>query len=307
MTIIPAKQPARFLLYLLAVLLLYPSALSAQKTPSNNSGTKIILLGTGTPNPSSERSGPATAIVVNGTPYLVDFGPGVIRRAAAAGIRPRTIRHAFATHLHSDHTAGLPDILFSAWTLGRDVPLELYGPPGIQAMAERVHKAWEQDIDIRINGLEPTNTEGHKVNAHDVLPGLIYEDENVKVTAFQIDHGNWKHAYGYRFETAGRTIVISGDTTYSPNLVKHSKGADVLIHEAYYTKGLKKRRPEWKRYHSAFHTSAVDVGRIAAEAKVGMVLLHHVLWMGGTEEQIIAEVKQHYDGKVVVGKDLGVY
>ena len=237
----------------------------------------------------------------------MDFGPGVIRRAAAAGIPPRTIRHAFATHLHSDHTVGLPDILFSAWTLGRDVPLELYGPPGIQAMAEHVHKAWEQDIDIRINGLEPANTEGHKVNAHDVLPGLIYEDENVKVTAFQVNHGSWKHAYGYRFETADRTIVISGDTTYSPNLIKNSKGADVLIHEAYYSEGLKKRRPEWKRYHSAFHTSAIDVGRAAAEAKVGMVLLTHVLWMGATEEQIIAEVKQHYTGKVVAGKDLGVY
>lgn len=280
---------------------------TAAQTPGQPTGTRIILLGTGTPNPNPERSGPATAIVVNGTPYLVDFGPGVIRRAAAAGIPPRTIRHAFATHLHSDHTVGLPDIIFSTWTMGRDAPLELYGPPGTKAMAEHIHKAWEQDIDIRLNGLEPANTDGHKVNAHDVLPGLVYEDENVKVTAFQIDHGSWEHAYGYRFETADRTIVISGDTTYSQNLIQHAQGADVLIHEAYYTEGLKQQTPDWQRYHSAFHTSAVDVGRAAAEAKVGMVILYHVLWMGGQEEQLIAEVKQHYDGKVVAGKDLGVY
>jgi ribonuclease Z len=298
---------SRFTVILLFVFLIHASHPTAAQTPVQQTGTKIILLGTGTPNANPERSGPATAILVNGIPYLVDFGPGVIRRAAAAGIPPRTIRHAFATHLHSDHTVGLPDIIFSAWTLEREVPLELYGPPGIKAMAENIHKAWGQDIDIRINGLEPANTEGYKVNAHDVLPGLVYEDENVKVTAFQIDHGNWEHAYGYRFETADRTIVISGDTTYSKNLIHHAQGADVLIHEAYYTEGLKRRRPEWQRYHSAFHTSAVDVGRAAAEADVGMVLLTHVLWMGGTEEQLVAEVKQNYDGKVIAGKDLGVY
>lgn len=279
---------------------------AAQEGTTQPAGTKIILLGTGTPNPNPERWGAATAIVVNGTPYLVDFGPGVIRRAAA-GIRPHEIRKAFVTHLHSDHTVGYPDLIFSAWTLGRDAPLEVYGPPGIEAMTQQVLKAWEQDIDIRINGLEPANPEGYQVNAHDVLPGVMYQDENVKVTAFQVNHGNWKHAYGYRFETADRIIVISGDTTYSENLIQHARGADVLIHEAYYTEGLKKRRLDWKRYHAAFHTSAVDVGRVAAEAEVGMVILYHVLWMGASEEEIIAEVRKHFDGPIIAGKDLGVY
>ena len=304
-------KPSRHLSSLILACLLAPAIPSGraatQQTAAEETGTRIILLGTGNPNPNPERSGPATAIVVNGTPYLVDFGPGVIRRAAAAGIRPRDLRVAFATHLHSDHTAGYPDLVLSTWVLDREVPLEVYGPPGIEAMTRHVLAAWEQDIDIRINGLQPISKKGYKVNARDVLPGFIFEDDNVKVTAFQVDHGSWERAYGYRFETADRVVVISGDTTYSKNLIENARGADVLIHEAYYTEGLKRRSPEWKRYHSASHTSAVDVGRVAAEAEVGMVLLYHVLWMGGSEEEILAEVRQHYKGRVVVGRDLGVY
>lgn len=277
----------------------------AQTVPET--GTHVVLLGTGTPNADPARSGPATAIVVNGTPYLVDFGPGVVRRAAAAGIKPSQLRRAFLTHLHSDHTAGYPDLILTAWTLERAQPLEVYGPPGTQAMTDHLLQAYEQDIAGRINGLEPANTEGYKVNVHEIEPGIIYRDENVTVKAFRVNHGDWQHAFGFHFETADRTIVISGDTAPSDNLVENARGCDVLVHEVYSQTKFAQRSPEWQKYHSSFHTSTVELGQIAAEVKPGLLLLTHVLFWGATESDLLSEVKEVYDGRVVVGEDLGVY
>lgn len=270
-------------------------------------GTHIVLLGTGTPNADPERAGPATAIVVNGTPYLVDFGPGVVRRAAAVGIVPRQLRLAFVTHLHSDHTVGYPDLIFTAWTEERDQPLEVYGPPGTKAMTEHILKAYEQDIEVRLDSVQPTNTEGYRVNVHEIQPGVVYEDENVTVKAFRVNHGNWPQAFGFRFETPGRTIVISGDTAPSASLVENARGCDVLIHEVYSQVRFAIRPPEWQEYHSRFHTSTVELGKIAAEVKPGLLILTHLLFWGATEEQLLKEIKGVYDGRVVVGKDLDIY
>jgi ribonuclease BN (tRNA processing enzyme) len=198
-------------------------------TQSAPSRTQVVLLGTGNPGPSPERSGPATAIIVNGQPYLVDFGPGVVRRAAAAqqkgigALNPVNIKHAFVTHLHSDHTVGYPDLIFTPWVLGRKVPLEVYGPPGIKAMTDHVLAAWADDIKTR-NGpverdLPEHSADGYRVNAHEVSPGVVYKDGNVTVTAFNVNHGEWgTRAFGYRFQTADRTIVITGDTSPSDSV-----------------------------------------------------------------------------------------
>jgi len=121
---------------------------------------QVILLGTGTPNADPDRSGPSTAILANGTPYIVDFGPGVVRRAAAAKIKPSDLKIAFATHLHSDHTLGLPDLILTPWTLERTAPLELYGPKGLADMANHIEQAYKQDIQIRLTGGEPSNKTG---------------------------------------------------------------------------------------------------------------------------------------------------
>lgn len=292
-------------LWLLACL----SAVSVELYAQGKAKTKtqIVLLGTGTPNADPNRSGPATAIVVNGVPYLIDFGPGVVRRAAAAGIKVSTLKRAFLTHLHSDHTVGYPDLIFTPWVLGRAEPLQVYGPPGIKAMTAHILQAYEQDIDIRIHGLEPANPEGYKVNVQEIEPGVIYQDENVTVKAFRVPHGSWKHAFGFRFETPDRTIVISGDTTASPNLVEHARGCDVLLHEVYSQAGFAKRSPAWQRYHASFHTAARDLARIAAEARPGLLILYHYLLWGSTEEQLLNEIREIYDGKVVIGKDLDVY
>ncbi len=294
----------------IALLLVFSTALSFAQTAS---ATQVVLLGTGTPNADPDRSGPSVAIVVNDTPYLVDFGPGVVRRAAAAqrkginGLEAKNLKIAFATHLHSDHTAGYPDLIFTPWVLEREAPLEVYGPSGLKNMTKHILQAYAEDLDIRLNGLEPANETGCKVRAHEIKPGVIYQDQNVKVKAFLVNHGSWKQAFGYRFETSDRVIVISGDCTPSPALIENSKGCDVLIHEVYSTTGFAKRPAVWQKYHSNFHTSSQQLAEIAKQAQPKLLVLYHQLFWGITDEELEREIREFYDGKVVSGRDLDVY
>ena len=289
----------------LCVLALMPGAGGAQEKPA--SGTKVILLGTGNPNADPERSGPATAIVVNGAVYLVDCGPGVVRRAAAAKLPMEELKRVFVTHLHSDHTLGYPDLIFSPWVLDRTASLEAYGPPGLNAMTRHILAAYKEDIAMRTRGLEQANTTGYRVNVHEIQPGVVYKDANVTVKAFAVQHGSWKYAYGYRFETKDRTIVISGDTTFTPAMIEQSRGVDVLIHEVYCEAGLAEREAKWKKYHPSFHTSSRDLARIANEAKPKLLVLSHALWWKSSEEQLLKEIREIYKGPVVSGKDLQVF
>ncbi|MCX6638787.1 MAG: MBL fold metallo-hydrolase [Acidobacteria bacterium] len=268
--------------------------------------TRVILLGTGTPNPDPQRMGPAVAVVSGERAYLVDCGPGVVRRAAQAGLKMEQLTRAFITHLHSDHTAGYPDLIFTPAVTGRREPFEVYGPPGLRNMTAHIMKAWKQDIDTRLRGLEPSVPQAYAVRAHEGKPGEVYKDTTLRVVAFPVNHGAWKHARGYRFEVKDKVVVISGDTTYSENLIAAAKGCDILVHEVYSQKGWEKRPPEWQRYHAAFHTSAPDLGRIAAKVRPGKLVLYHELPMGEPPDQILKEIRQHYGGAVVYGNDLDV-
>ncbi len=285
----------------------------AQDADQASKTTKVVMLGTGTPNADPDRFGPATAIIVNGTPYIVDCGPGIVRRAAAArragaaSLAARNLDKVFITHLHSDHTLGYPDLIFSPWVLGRKVPLEAYGPPGLATMTDHIQKAYAQDTHLRLDGFEPANPDGYKVNVHEVGPGLIYKDDNVSVTAFPVKHGSWEHAYGFKFETADHTIVISGDTRGVEELVRQAAGCDVLIHEVYSQAGYETRKPVWKKYHASFHTSSRELAEIAVKAKPKLLVLYHQLLWGTTEEALLAEIAAIYDGKVVSGKDLDIF
>lgn len=275
--------------------------------------TTVVLLGTGTPNAEPDRSGPAVAIVVDDTPYLIDLGPGVVRRAAAAyeagvdGLDIPKLRFAFITHLHSDHTLGYADFIFTPWVLERDVPAEVFGPSGLQAMTDHLLAAYEEDVRVRLEGLEPANPDGYKVVVHEIEPGLIYEDEKVRVTAFLVQHGSWPRSFGYRFETPDRTVVISGDTRPSPAIAENCRGCDVLIHEVYSQAGFERRAPVWQHYHSSSHTSSIELGRIAAEARPGLLILYHQLLWGSTPAELVEEIRQVYDGEIVYGNDLDVY
>jgi len=268
--------------------------------------TTLILLGTGTPNAEPARAGPAAAVVAGEQPYIVDFGPGVVRRAVAAGLDPKKLTRAFLTHLHSDHTAGYPDLILTPWTLEREEPLEAYGPPGLQIMTERLLAAYEADIQERLKGLQPANETGWRAVARDVEAGFIYRDDNVEVEAFAVDHGSWD-AYGYKFRTADRTIVISSDTAPTEIMVEKSRGCDILLHEAYSTAGFETLSPDWQRYHAAVHTSSRELAELASRAEPKLLVLYHQLLWGVSYEELVAEIEEGYDGEVVSGRDLDVF
>lgn len=274
----------------------------ASETP-----TLVVMLGTGTPNPDPERSGPAVAVIAGGQPYLVDCGPGVVRRAAAAGLEMPTLTRLFITHLHSDHTLGYADLILTPWVLEREEPLEVYGPPGTKAMTDHILAAYEEDIQIRLHGSQPQNATGIEVEVHEIEPGVVYRDDYVTVTAFAVRHGSWEHAFGYRFETADRSVVISGDTTPTDAVVEACNGCDVLVHEVYAKAGWDRRSPDWQAYHAASHTSGVELGELAARAKPRLLVLYHQLMWGATEDELLAEIRQSFDGEVVFADDLDVY
>jgi len=300
----PDPRPAAVLLLLLA---------GATPLAGGQAPTRLVLLGTGTPNADPDRSGPAVAIVVNGAAYLVDCGPGVVRRAELAHrngvpeLAMSNLERVFLTHLHHDHTAGLPDLLLTPWTLGRTAPLEVFGPPGTAAMVAHVEAAWAEDVRIRLDGLEPANVSGWRARARDVGPGIVYRDSNVTVTAFRVAHGSWPTAFGYRFVTADRTIVVSGDTRATDAIVDQCHACDVLVHEVYAQAGWERLPPEWQRYHASFHTSAPDLGRLAARARPRLLVLYHQLPWSATPASIVEEIRAHFTGRVVYGTDLDVF
>ena len=281
--------------------------------PSLYGATKLIVLGSGTPNPDPNRAGSAYAVVVNETPYLIDFGPGVIRRAASMSppwggkIEAMTVKnfeHAFLTHIHSDHSAGLADLLLTPWIMGRDKKLNLYGPKGLEQMASSTLEAFEDDINYRIYGTQPSNKMGYKFNFYLLSEGLIYEDENVSVEAFKVPHGGFDDAYGFRFTTEDKVIVFSGDTGPSKTLEKFAAGADILVHEVYSNAGFLKKTKDWQIYHKGHHTSTFEVGEIASRAKPKLLLLSHILFWGSTTDEILKETQSTYKGEIKIAEDL---
>jgi ribonuclease BN (tRNA processing enzyme) len=298
------------------------------------SRTKVVLLGTGTPVPDPDRSGPATAIVVDGSAYLVDFGPGIVRRAKAAvldrgitALEPANLKVAFATHLHSDHTAGYPDLILTGWTAGRRTPLEVYGPAGLQSMTEHILQAYRIDIETRTNaeGDQRGNPEGWKVNAHEIKSGVIYKDAKVTVTAFPTKHA--MESYGFRFDTPDRSIVISGDTNPTEETIKACNGCDVLIHEARAVEMFDKLPEGSHAFGAKNHTTSEQLAALASKAKPGLLIVYHgwISWwpsitpsndplfalttgeLHSTPDVLQKEIASRYSGNFVIGRDLDVY
>ena len=277
-----------------------PSLAAGQKTTSPASGTRVVLLGTGNPAPLPDRSGPATAIIVNETAYLVDFGPGVVRRADAAflngitALDPVRIRVAFVTHLHSDHTVGYPDLIFTPWTIGRRVPLEVYGPKGLDAMTTHIIEAYRVDIETRTNadGNQHDFPEGATVHAHEIGPGVVYKDSNVTVTAFATHHA--MESYGYRFDTPDRSIVISGDT----------KPTQATI-DAHTPAWLATRPERFQRFSSKYHTTTPELAELAQRARPKLLILYH--YSSWSPQELLDDMTKRYAGRFVIGHDLDVY
>lgn len=289
--------------------------------------TKLVLLGTGTPNACPDASGPSSAVVVGDRAYLVDFGPGVVRQAAKAyrngidALRPDRLVTAFCTHLHTDHTSGYPDLIFTPWVLERKEPLRVFGPKGIRDMTEHLLKAYKVDIDFRINGFEKANEVGYRVETQEINSGVIYRDDRVTVEAFPVSHGTLE-SYGFKFTTPDRVIVISGDTAPLEIVAEKAKGCDILLHEVEYTAGLAAREPKWQKYHREVHTLSVDLAEIAKKAGPKLLVTYHRIYhmeiqdntvdvgaeMARRNEAILEEIRNAgYEGPVVNGMDLDVF
>ncbi len=289
--------------------------------------TKLVLLGTGTPNACPNASGPSSAVIVGDRAYLVDFGPGVVRQAAKAyhagidALRPDLLTIAFCTHLHTDHTAGYSDLIFTPWVLERPVPLKVFGPKGLKSMTDHIQAAYAVDKDFRINGFEKANERGYLVDVTEINSGIVYQDDRVTVEAFPVKHGTLE-SYGYKFMTADKTIVISGDTAPLELVSEKANGCDILLHEVEYTAGLSSREPKWQKYHREVHTLSIDLADIARKAKPRLLVTYHRIYhmniqdntknleteMSRREQEILQEIKEAgYDGPVVNGYDLDIF
>ncbi len=297
--------------YITAVLMM------AFHLPTFADGFKVVILGTGTPMSYPNRSGPGVAIISGGEAYIVDSGAGIFRKARAAveqGINelaPPNLDKIFLTHLHSDHTAGLSNMILAPWVLRRTVPLKLYGPPGSKHMADNLLEAYSQDIDMRLHGSQPANPEGYKVITQEhEAPGQIFEDENIIVEAIKVPHGSWEHAYGYKFteKASGKTALISGDTAKSEAIMEAAIGVDILIHEIGSEISLSKRPAEWQTYHRSYHTMPDELVEIANKAKPRLLVLYHQLYWDKTDDNLAEEVRAAgYNGAVVSANDLDVF
>jgi ribonuclease BN (tRNA processing enzyme) len=307
----------------------HPSLQPPQDRPTR---TRVVLLGTGTPVPDPERSGPATAIVVDDSAYLIDFGPGVVRRAKAAvldrhidALEPGRLRVAFVTHLHSDHTAGYSDLIFTGWTAGRRTALEVYGPTGLRSMTEHLLQAYRTDIEVRTNpeGDQRGSADGWKVNAHEIKTGVVYRDAKVTVTAFPTKHA--LESYGYRFDTPDRRIVISGDTSPTDETIDACNGCDVLIHEARATEMFGRLPEDRRSFGAKNHTTSEQLAALATRARPGLLVVYHawISWwpnseagepgtltsgsLHSTPDVLQREIASRYRGPFVIGRDLDVY
>ncbi len=278
--------------------------------------TKLIILGSGTPNPDPQRYGSGYAIVVNESAYIVDFGPGIVRRISAMSptwggefpsMELKKINIAFLTHIHSDHSGALADLILTPWIMGRDVPLKLYGPPGLDAMSKNITEAYIDDINYRLYGSQPANKLGYTTLVNEISEdGVIYKDENVKVIAFKNAHGDFKNSFGFLFITKDKKILLSGDTAVSENLKKYGKDLDILVHEVFSSETFVNKTKDWQIYHQAHHTSSIDLGIIANELKPKKLVLSHILFWGASDESLLSDVKKNFNGKTIIAKDLMV-
>lgn len=283
--------------------------------PAASEEMRVTLLGTGSPVPNPDRYSQSTLVEAGSQKLLFDFGRGAPIRLTQLAIPLGEITAGFITHMHSDHVAGLPDVWLTGWIATpfglREAPLLVYGPKGTEAMTANLTEAFSEDIRIR-QADEHLLPEGIAFDAHDIEAGVVYEKDGVTVTAFDVEHGALiKPSYGYKIEYGGKTVVISGDTTYDAQVIAAGKGADLLIHEvAWVDPRMVEQFPSFKEV-LAHHTTPEEAGRVFTEAAPDLAVYAHIVSRGvrgSSQQEILAEMerltRETYDGPLVMGEDL---
>jgi len=278
--------------------------------------TEIVLLGTkGGPRVGGARKNPATLLKINGVPYVIDCGYGVSDQLLKAGVPLQTLRYIFLTHMHSDHNLEYGPLIYNAWASGLKQRVDAYGPSTLERQTGAFFESMRFDIDIRI-GDEGRPDLRRLLATHEFdADGLVMENADVRVSAARVRHPPIKDAFAFRFDCADRSVVISGDTNYSPELIELAQGADVLLHEVLHLGGLEtllkrtNNAATLREHIVASHTTTEDVGRVAAAARVKKLVLHH--FVPGDDPSIsdqmwTEDVRKHYRGEIVVGRDLMV-
>ena len=304
---------AAILISLLAALRFFTAR--GEAAPKVAPALRITLLGTGNPRPMPERYGPSILVEAATTPptrILVDAGRGAAERLFTVGGRELLsgVDLVLLTHLHSDHVVGLPDLWLTGWLFGRASALPLKGPEGTAALAGHLERAFAFDVETRRDRDERLPGAGAALDAKDVAPDISFEFSGVRITPFTVDHGPVKPAYGYRIDFAGRSVVFSGDTRYSENLIAHAKGCDVLVHEVV--------APDVERRASVMrdaavtqriidhHTTPEDAGRVFAAVKPKLAVYSHIVPSPTTAKDLEGPTRRTYAGPLVVGEDLTV-
>jgi ribonuclease Z len=284
----------------------------AQTAPPSD--FRVTLLGTGIPVPQPDRFGPATVVEVGGQKLLFDAGRGATIRLYQLRVPLRDVGPLFLTHFHSDHTIGIPDVWLSGWLGGpwarRKTPFRVIGPTGTKDLMANLERAYAADIKIRMAD-ENYPAEGIRVVAEEFSAGgVVYEKDGVRVTAFDVDHGEMiKPSYGYRIDYDGRSVVISGDTRFDKNVIKHGTGADLLIHEVAAVRSELLKDPQVQRV-MAHHTSPQEAGRVFQQTRPKLAVYTHLVLLSRpnipalTPEELAAQTRETYDGPLVVGEDL---
>lgn len=275
---------------------------------------KVTLLGTGVPQPSIERFGPATLVQAGGENFLFDCGRGASQRLWQQKISLGSVNKLFLTHLHSDHTVGIPDLWLTGWlpTLfgNRSSPLQVWGPEGTTVLTEGLQKAYRWDIDVRMQENNKSES-GILINAKNISEGVVYDEGGVKITAFLVNHSDIiDSALGFRLDYGGHSVVISGDTRYSENLIKYAKGADVLIHEVAIAAPEAVEKSKVTRQILSYHTSPEEAGKLFSLVKPRLAVYTHIAIVSivpgispPTIDSIISRTKKNYNGRLEAGVD----
>ena len=270
---------------------------------------KVTLLGTGAPPPVMNRFGPSILVEAGGQKFLFDAGRGALQRLAQIRVRWQDIDGVFLTHLHSDHVVGFPDLWLTGWLVGpgRNRPLDVWGPRGTQKMMSLLEQAFEADIRIRLYDDRPS-PDGVVILARDIAEGVVYDKAGVKIIAFEVDHAPVRPAFGYRIEYGGRSVVLSGDTRVSQNLIRHAQGVDLLVHEVAAPESFKRAGvpPERTKSVIEHHVTPEQAAEIFTKTKPKLAVYSHIVQPDATEEDLIPPTRKTYAGAVELGEDLMV-